>query len=224
MSRRRLRTVLVWNMKVGRGRAAIRGLRNLIDRHDPEVLLLQEAKNYVRAIRLTFPGWRVYGGLGFRDSSNCVVMVRRSMKRGKHGTIRNGTPWTFMHDGKPVVHAGRVWRWVRVDGVALMSIHKATNALGDNKAAGEEEAFRLVEWFEDHGGPRGAFGDFNNTAADKRDHGPSDIADRADAEVLAADDEDIDLAVIAELEATVTQVEAEGSDHHAHRYTIKESR
>src|SRR5690349_1219771 len=109
---RRLRTLAVWNMKVGRGRTAIRGLRALIRDTDADAALLQEAKNYVPAIRLRFGlKWRVYGGVGWVESSNCVVMVRRSVRREKRGKVVNQRPWVYKHKGREVEHPGRVWRF-----------------------------------------------------------------------------------------------------------------
>jgi hypothetical protein len=149
-------------------------------------------------------------------------MVRRSFKRGKSGKVRNRTPWTYAHKGRTVVHPGRVWRWVRVEGVALMSIHKATNALGTNRAAGEEEAFRLVEWFEDHAGQLGAFGDANNQADDQRDDAPAHIAARAEAELVSESPDDIDLGIVRGMTGRWKRGKKYGSDHYSHTYEIEE--
>jgi endonuclease/exonuclease/phosphatase family metal-dependent hydrolase len=206
---------------VGRGRAATRGLRDLIRDTDADVVLLQEAKNYVTAIRAAFPGWRVYGGIGFRESSNCVVMVRRTVTVGKRGRVRNRTPWTYAHKGRSVVHPGRVWRWVEADGVTLMAVHRATNALSLNEKAGREEADNLIEWLESH--PRAiAAGDWNNRPVDNRPNGPAEIARHGHARLVVAPGADIDFAAVRGVEVTARLGDRYGSDHHSQTYTIEE--
>lgn len=219
---RRLRTIGVWNMKVGRGRAAIRGLRALIRDTDADAVLLQEAKNYLPAIRLVFAlTWRIYGGPALKDGGNCAVMVRRTIPRGKHGRVRNRTVWYYRGKGRNVAHEGRVWRYVRADGVWLASIHKATEALGYNAAAGREEADNLAEWFGDHDGPMLAAGDFNNRASDRRTDAPVDIAKRVRGEVLAVEENDIDIAIVRGLDVTVRRGKSYGSDHASRVYRLQ---
>lgn len=224
--RRRLRTVLGWNMKVGRGRAAIAGVRAFIKEHDPEAFLLQEAMNYTAALKVTFPLWRVYGGIPFTEGSNCVIMVRRSVRRGRRkghgwGVIRNRVPWWFDHpDREPVKHPGRKWRWARADGVNLLSGHKATNALGFNRAAGREEADSLVEWTKEHDGEVLAHLDWNNLCTDKRPDGPVEIARRVGGMLLVPKGGETrpDYALVRDGEWTARRVGREGSDHQCIRY------
>lgn len=219
---RRLRTIGVHNLKVGRGRAAIRGLRALIRDTDPDALLLQEAKNYLPAIRAVFAlTWRIYGGPARKDAGNCVVMVRRSVKRGRSGRVRNRRVWYYRGKGRNVAHEGRVWPFVRADGVWLASIHKATEGLSYNKAAGGEEAENLVEWFDEHGGPMVAAGDFNNRAGDTRPNGPADVARRVKGEVVAVDENDIDLAIVRGVDAGVRRGKSYGSDHPLLEITLR---
>lgn len=218
---RRLRTVVAWNMKVGRGRAAIRDLRSLIRDHRPEVVLLQEAKNYVTAIRVAFPGWRVYGGPGRIDASNCVIMVRRSVRVSHHGRVKNHTPWKYLHNGRSVTHPGRVWRWVQAGGITFLSLHKATNALGLNKSAGLEEADNLIDWFGDHADPTFAAGDWNNQHDDRRPNGPVDIARHAQARIVASPQAGIDFAAVRGIAAVATRGDKYGSDHHATIYRLE---
>lgn len=220
---RRLRTVAVWNMKVGRGRAAIRGLRALIRDTDADAVLLQEAKNYLLMIRLVFGVlWRIYGGMFPRtDSANCVVMVRRTIRRGRHGAVRNRTPWVYTGKGRRVTHPGRVWRWARADGVYLMSVHRSTNALSINKVAGREEADRVMEWFDDHAGPMLAAGDWNNAHDDPRSNAPADIAKHVKADVVVPGDSRIDFAIARDLDVATWRGSKYGSDHHAHIYRLR---
>lgn len=219
---RHLRTVAVANLKVGRGRAAIRGLAALVRDTDADAVLLQEAKNYLPAIRARFGAtWRVYGGPGFVEASNCAVMVRRSIRRGKRGAVRNRTPWYYRGKGRNVKHPGRVWRWARVDGVFLMSVHKATNALSLNKDAGREEADRLAEWFGDHAGPMIAAGDWNNTADDRRPNGPAEIARLAKAQVVVPPGARIDYALVRGVDVTAKSGKSYGSDHESFTTHIK---
>ncbi len=224
--RRPLRTVLGWNMKVGRGRAAIAGVHAFIKEHDPDALLLQEAMNYTAALKVTFPLWRVYGGIPFTEGSNCVVMVRRTVRRGRRkghgwGVIRNRIPWWFQKPGRePVRHPGRVWRWVRADGVLLLSGHRETEALGDNRAAGRETADSLVEWTKEHDGPKLAHLDWNNQCTDRRPDGPVAIAKRAGGMLLVpkGGEHRPDYALVIDGDWTALRVGREGSDHHCIRY------
>lgn len=222
---RPLRTAVAWNCKVGRGRAAIRGLRDLIRDTDADAVLLQEAKNYVPAIRLRFGlKWRVYGGPGWVEASNCAVMVRRSVRRGRRSKVVNKTPWYFRNGGRWVQHPGRVWRGPRADGVRLLSVHKATNVLdrdGRNFDVGREEADNLADWFRRSGDPSIAAGDFNNQARDPRQGAPSDIAKRVRGEVVASSQYDIDLAIVRGLDVTVKRLGKYGSDHEAHVYRLR---
>lgn len=223
--RRELRTVLGWNMKVGRGHAALKGLRDLIREHDPEAVLLQEAMNYVAALVLLFPRWRVYGGIPRTEGSNCVVMVRRTVPRGRRkghgwGVIRNRTPWYYRGKGRNVKHPGRVWRWVRVDGVLLLSGHRETEALGHNRAAGRETADALVEWTKDHDGPKLAHLDWNNRCTDRRPDGPVEIAKRSGGLLLVpkGGEHRPDYALVVDGDWTARRVGREGSDHQCIRY------
>lgn len=216
---RDLEWVLVWNMKVGRGRRAIRGLRRLIKRSRAQVILLQEAKNYVPAIRVAFPGWRVFGGPGFVESSNCVVMVRRGLEVTHHGRVRNRASWVFTGKGRHVVHPGRVWRDVVAEGVALLCVHKATEVLdknGPNHDVGLEEANNLVEWLETYDHAIAA-GDINNQHDDTRPNGPVEIAHDSAAKVHVppGGENDPDFAWVRGLDVDLERLGDGGSDHHA---------
>lgn len=223
---RRLDTVAVWNMKVGRGRAAIKGLRQLIRDHNPDTILLQEAMNYVPGLRLNFLNWRIYSGAKpGHPSANCVVMVRKDLPRGRRprkgfGAVRNHTAWTFINSGRRIIHEGRVWRWVRVDGVHLMSVHRATNALGDNAEAGREEADNLIDWFDSHNGPMIAAGDWNNLWSDKRPNSPRDIAKHVKGELVVPAEARIDYALVRGIDVTAERGDKYGSDHHSHIYRL----
>lgn len=218
---RPVRKVAAWNMKVGRGKAAVDGLAALIDDHSPEVVLLQEAMNYVTRIRLRFGRhWRVYAGAPFMERGNCAVMVRRSVKRGGHGKVRNRLPWRYTGQGRDVKHPGRVWRWARADGIYFLSMHRATNALSLNKAAGSEEADNLEEWFGDHAGPMIAAGDWNNLHSDGRQEAPASIARRVKAHLIVPPEGRIDYALARDVKGRGERVGKYGSDHPAVVYTL----
>jgi endonuclease/exonuclease/phosphatase (EEP) superfamily protein YafD len=222
--RSKVRTVAAWNMKVGRGKAAIDGTAGLIADHDPDVLLLQEAMNYGVRLRLRFGSkWRIYAGVPMTEAANCAVMVRRTIPRGRRGAIRNRHPWFYRGKGREVKKSGRVWRWVRVDGIHLLTVHRATEALGFNHTAGREEADNLENWFASHPGPMLAAGDWNNSHEDARKDSPAQIARIVKGELIVPEGARIDYALARDLTATAKRGGKYGSDHHSHIYTLKEN-
>lgn len=218
--------VVAWNMKVGRGTAALDGLAGIIADHDPDVILLQEGMYYVDRIRRRFRGWRVYSGKANTTRANCPIMVRRNLRRGRlrdrgWGLIINERPWVYRKTGRPdVTHEGRTWTWVRVEGVRLLSMHRATNALSLNKAAGNEEADNLEDWFDSHAGPMFAAGDWNNLWSDKRRDSPAAIARAVKAELVIPAESRIDYGMASGLSVTGERGGKYGSDHHCHIYRL----
>lgn len=223
---RRVETVACWNMKVGRGAAALDGLAGLIADHQPDVILLQEGMNYVARLRLRFGRrWRVYSGAPGTVRANCPIMVRRSIPRGRirgkgWGLVKNVTPWYYRGKDRNVKHEGRVWTWVRVDGIRFLSIHRATEALGHNAQAGREEADNIEEWFDNHDGPHLAAGDWNNLWSDKRTEAPAQIARRVKGQLVIPPDARIDYAITRDLDVTAVRDGKYGSDHHAVIYRL----
>ncbi len=224
--RRPLHRVEVWNMKVGRGQAAVDGLAELIEARDPDVVLLQEAMNYIRRLRKEFGHeWRIYSGLPFTSRANCPVMVRRDVphggKRGQDwGIVTVRATWVYRGRGRFVRHPGRSWTWAIADGVALMSMHRATEALGFNAKTGKREAERIKAWAR-------RFsewligGDWNNHHTDPRQNGPRDIANDLDADLVVPDDARIDFALSSEdLVEDTRRGARRGSDHHSHEYDL----
>lgn len=227
MPKRTLSTFAAWNMKVGRGAAALDGLAGLIADHDPDVILLQEAMHYAARIRLRFGRkWRLYSGTPGTDRANCPILVRRNLPRGRirgkgWGLIRNRTPWYYRGKDRHVKHPGRTWTWVRVDGIRFLSMHRETEALGYNAAAGRETADSVEEWFDSHAGPMVAVGDWNNLPRDPRGDAPRTIARNIGGQLVVPDGARIDYALVRDLDVTATRGGKYGSDHHAHVYRLR---
>jgi endonuclease/exonuclease/phosphatase family metal-dependent hydrolase len=212
------------------GRPGRRGPRRarrhrIIADHDPDVILLQEAMDYVSRMRLRFRGWRVYSGRLTTVRANCPIMVRRRRARGRirgrgWGLVVNRRPWVYRGKGREVTHPGRVWTWARVEGIRFLSVHRATEALGHNERAGAEEADHLEYWFDSHDGPAFAAGDWNNLWSDKRRDSPAAIARTVKGELVVLAEARIDYALATGLTVTCERAGKYGSDHHAHVYRL----
>lgn len=159
--------VVSWNCKVGRHpQSVVAGLRGIIRDHDPEVVVLQEADEYVPAIRKAFnKHWYVYARNIGREGRQCPVMVRKAGHRRKYikdggwGTVHPKTRWEGPH-GQP--HEGRTWTWVYVSGAVVLSLHRCTGGRAKNKDAYLEEAKELIRFFARHAGRQIlVFGDTN---------------------------------------------------------------
>lgn len=222
---RELRVIATWNTHVGRDPIeVIIGLRRLIHDTRADVICLQEARGYVTALRLAFPTWRIYAKAGWPDSNHAPVMVRRSLRRGRHygtgwGTVRIEADWVYAGTSKP----GRTWTWVRVDGVYILSLHRIVSSRGDNGESYLEEAHALREWFDEHGGPMVAFGDCNEGPRDTRPNTMLAISRKVKGTLASDRDEPgIDYALVRDLTCTVERTDTYGSDHRAAILTVKE--
>lgn len=242
---RRLRRIGTHNVRVGRGwRAVARGLREFIAAHDPDVIALQEARNYVLALRIAFATrWRIYAPptTAGPEARDCPVMVRRDLprarrrRRGGWGWVQNRIGWRGPKHGW--LHPGRTWTWVTVDGVAILSLHRVwtpprpTRGRGPNAPAYAEEAAALREWLDKH---RRAvvIGDANGSTTD-----PHPASMRATARATGAqlvddhDDPGIDYAAVKGLDGKLRRLRRFGStpdvpgdrepDHRAALLTIR---
>ncbi len=221
-----MKRVSVWNMKVGRGKAAIDGLHELIEDQDPDAILLQEAMNYVKAIRREFGGeWRIYSGTPYTERANCPVMVRRHVPHGGErgvdwGIVSCRRTWTYRGKGRFVTHKGRKWTWALAADVPLRSMHRATEALGFNDAAGDEEARKIRRWTRRNGTSL-IGGDWNNVHDDRRDNSPSDTATRVKGQLVVPEGARIDYALVKGLDdVKARRGKRYGSDHHSHYYDL----
>lgn len=218
--------VVVWNMKVGRGHRALADLRRLVRDQRPDALLLQEAMNYVRLIRVLFPAYRVYAPRGWSEAANCPVMVRRTVPRGHRkrrgwSWVRCSERWTYAKYN--VVHPGRTWTAVRVAGVWLLSVHRAPRGLSKlNRHAGSEEAEQLVDWFDEHAGAMFAGGDMNHAAGRRGRDTSQHVARRMKGEVVGP--VGIDHGIARGLTATCRVLGDYGSDHDALLFTLRKDR
>lgn len=224
-SKRQLRKIATWNCRAGRpSRDVIRGLRRLIEDTDADVIALQEAQDYIQALRKAFPGWRVYAKHGWPESTNCVVMVRRRCPRGRHygrgwGTVRVEAGWTYGPTGKR--HPGRTWTWVRVDGVPILSLHRVPGKSGDNGISYLEEAHELREWFDEHDGPMVAIGDANEGPRDTRPNTLLAVSRKVKGQLIFDRDEPgIDYALARDLTGRFDRLDTYGSDHRAGLLTL----
>lgn len=161
--------VLSWNAKISRQPSEVMlGLANLIANTKPEVICLQECTQYTDEIRSRFGDqWYVYAQNDWHEANECPVMVsKRGHTRRKRGhgrgwdTLDTKIRWTGPEGG---VHKGRTWTYVKVGGVWVMSLHRATDLDGKNRKACAEEHDRLVQWIGNHQ-PCLVIGDHNCSA------------------------------------------------------------
>lgn len=216
--------VLTWNAKVGRGSKVVCGnLRQLIrDNPDADVIHLQEAMNYVRRIRIAFaPLWRVYAPGGWEEAANSPVMVRRwrrphiRREGSGWGWVRNREHWIGPKHG--ILHPGRTWTWVRVTGVACLSLHRVYGGQNRNAKAYQEEWHRLTAFAK--GRPRVFIaGDTNTPLTANWPYDMRSLAEELGGTILApADERGPDYAVAVGLTGSCTRLGKYGSDHHATR-------
>lgn len=208
-------------MKVGRPkRQAIKNLRALMKDTRATVVCLQEAMTYMTLIRLVFAlRWRVYTGRNLAEGENCAVLVRRDpfrrrRDRGTHwGLVRNLRRWKGPKHGWE--HPGRVWPWVVVLGIRVMSLHRVTGGPhGPNAAAYKEEASRLRE-FVQYDGPVFVVGDTNTLPNDKREGSMADIAKDTGATLILPASPRVDYAMGKGVRGTMQKLGTYDSDHPA---------
>lgn len=226
IARQHVPKVSVWNAKVGRSRlSVVTGLRALIRHQDPDVVLLQEAQRYVRAIRVAFaPRWRVYARRGWPESAMCPVMERRRLgKRLRYGqgwgTIRMKVRWEGPQGGE---HPGRTWTWIDRGG-RLVSTHRAWTGPRDRNPGAHAEEARVIRALLKHARRPIAFmGDQNVRPGDRRPGSSQDIVNGLeDARVLYdRTDPRIDHGVVRGFVGSVEHGPKYGSDHHSTRYRL----
>jgi endonuclease/exonuclease/phosphatase family metal-dependent hydrolase len=220
MRRRKLRKIVTWNCRVGRGSKTVaKGLAQLIKDENPDVICLQEAMNYVTYLRLRFPLWRIYCNRSWDEADNCPVMVRRTLPRGHRR--RQGWGWVRVQQGwvyRPnnAEHPGRTWTWVMVAGVAIMSLHRVAGQTGENRKSLLEETDRLIDWLAKHEKVV-IIGDTNQSPRSSDPESLNAIAEDFDARlVFDKERPGIDYALVKGIEGgSYERTVSYGSDHDA---------
>lgn len=109
--------VLLWNIERDRPvRVALAQLRDLIEQTDPDVIVLNEATQYVAGAGVMLADFRLVTG-DTRGSSECAVLV----KGGSPRVVQlSDDGWTTVtgHEHAPIFGA-----FVRIDGLHLGGIH-----------------------------------------------------------------------------------------------------
>lgn len=210
--------VVSWNAEVNRSDSEFRsGFDKLVAAHNPAVVLLQEAGDYIDCLKNSYGNkWHVYAKTGWDESTNCPVLVRSSYNAKSYGdpngwgTVRMSTGWEGPNGH---AHPGRTWTYCKVDGHWFLSLHRVTGGNAKNKSAFHEEYDELVAWIGAHDDiPTLVFGDHNCHPGD-RWKGASVLVAEAVHGNLAHPGGGIDYAIRRNYRGSVTKGNAYGSDH-----------
>lgn len=141
--------ILGWNVWVGQKPAAVKkSLERLIDAHDPDVVMLNEAYRCTYVLR-ELGGFRVYQGRDVGEGADVAVLVRRRHEVVNDGRLQMQQRWEVVSHDK--VRAGREYQFVRLvlngDGptLRLLDIHFPTDN-PVNAAAASESRDRVIRW------------------------------------------------------------------------------
>lgn len=210
--------VVSWNCKVGRNTSTVVGnLQDLVRDLDPDVILLQEAKGYVSAIRDAFKkSWQI-----FADSDagkDDPVMVREGISVSDWGTRKYTTHWVGPQGGD---QKGRTWTYAVIDGTEYLSLHRCWGGTKDSNAkAYADEASLLVKAYGSSGRPFVVFGDTNTSPSASYPNSMKDIAKRTGGKLITPGG-GIDYAVVRGVTGTMGSKKPYGSDHDAVLFVIK---
>lgn len=210
--------VTSWNCKVGRNPSSVcDSIENLIENTNPDVICLQEAKQYTDALHNRFDSdWYVYAKKGWEESTANPVLVHRSQGNRKGygegwGTLRYKTRWVGPQGG---AHDGRTWTWALVNGLYVMSLHRCTDGDGRNSDAFADEARILEDWIDDCDSSVLVIGDHNCGHKATYYGASKTIAQAVDGMIVAdAEEPGIDYAIKRGLKGDVHRGKSYGSDH-----------
>lgn len=228
--------IVSWNTKVGRGDDAIvSALKSLIKDLNPDVICLQECKGYANAIRHEFGvnnggQWQVMFTNDWPEAQSNPVLVHKRYGHNEHGepdgwnTLRTHKTWTGPQGGD---HQGRTWTWVKVGGIYVMSLHRATGMTKGNKDAGQEEAATIEDWMRKKGLDQRfvIIGDHNiGPKKDSPAWSSKQIALNVGGSVrFDKDDPGIDYAITRNVKAqNVARKQKYGSDHRAVVFVVEQ--
>ena len=211
--------VVVWNMKVGRSRAAyVAALLALVARSWPHVIVLQEAKRF----RGSIPGYRRHAAPPSlrEDADNNIILVRNNLPQRGWAVPVDGPGWVHEKPKPP-----RTFYAVKVGWVTLVSVHRCTKGKSVNKAAWQAEHDTLRTLAAQVPGAFVPVGDWNRVAGDTGWLNPGILADQIGAHVVAADEADIDYGLVRGALARIKRFRNKGgSDHHPHLLTLRRTR
>jgi endonuclease/exonuclease/phosphatase family metal-dependent hydrolase len=217
-------TIISYNAQVNRDiGAVVKSLRMMLRDHPhTDVVVLQEAQQYVDFLRKAFVGnWWIYGRKGRAEGLMNPVMVRKAINFPKRkwgpgwGTIANTTDWIGPKHG--LKHEGRTWTWVLVGDVYVLSLHRATDGAGQNRKAYLEEAGRLTQFFEKRQGKDIiVFGDTNTGIGADHPGSMQRIREKVHGRLIADEPAGVDYALTTRsITASVERTKTYGSDHKA---------
>lgn len=212
------RKIVAWNAKVGRPVGTVLdNLHNLIQDHDPQVIVLQEFHEYLGKARDRYEDkWWLYGHNDWQYANNCPVMVRKAThnKQDRHDgwdSLRTTVNW---HGPKGKVFDGRTWTYVKTNSAWFLSLHRCTNGPTDNPKAFAEEFDTLKRWADNHKGlPICIIGDHNIGATNDAKDGSKRLAEAIGGKVIA--DGGVDYAVVRDFKGSLKHGKKYGSDHEA---------
>lgn len=230
--------VATYNVKEGRGdSAAVGAVRNLLDDlqdsdERPDVVVLNEAGNYLDAIRRHFGSeYRVLAKRNRPESASTMMLVRRSVKVVRWRQLVNKLGWWGPFNG--LRHAGRTWPLVFLKGWVGLGMHMVpggprggTNKVlrGRNRSAWLENVRTMASVMARPLGKlrrgRWVVGDQNQSADDQHADGLVAWAKTNGYDIERAGG-GVDWALVKYAEAKGRALPSYGSDHRARVYHLR---
>lgn len=205
------RRILSWNVYVGQSSAAVRAaLMLLAVLHWPHYIVLQEAKRFGGSI----PGYRRHAAddLERDDADNCVILARKGLRVTGQPLPVDGPGWVHKKPKPSRVFMATTERRPRL---TVVDVHRCTRGMsGTNAEEWQAEHATLVLHAEATAGPLLQVGDWNAQADRRHRTSPQALAERIGGRVVAAEEDDIDYAIVRGCRASIRRLRRKyGSDH-----------
>lgn len=210
-----------WNTKVGRKHDVVaRELRQIIKRHRPDVIALQEVSGYASMLRREFrKDWRVIvQTTGHAERRSNALLVRKRLRVYWTSLLSTAVRWRgpirgLMHTGRtfPVVDVKGGWRICCVHRVPA-GLH-STNKARHNEWARENVALlKLAKRRKSRKRALVLVGDWNAGAGDDAWSSPARLAKRINARVVRTG-ASVDYAIVTGCTGNGSTAGRYGSDH-----------